>query len=339
MHLILSNPLSRLLGEEFIEAVLRRYFQTLFERDFEPKLADHCPVAITFAGNGRDPGVGAAPDDSSRLATPLSKNGCPRPPARQGRTAVQLTYGEENRLKTILFLGVAASLACGADEVNIALEPPRFNLAQVWRIAAHDSSLKTQFVSLMGSGTRLPDGRIVFSDNGAKVVRVLSADGTSLDYFGREGGGPGEFDTPMMSGMLGDTLYVWDLTSAGEIELFDTTFTPLGRVGTWESGGYGLFRGPLTIAPHSLIRDVGTEPPQFDVYDSRGEKVSTIVVDTAPRTAVHRFLLEGNRSQQTSPITAYWRAARMPSGSELLVLSPGDLFGGFRARSRGVVYR
>lgn len=58
---------------------------------------------------------------------------------------------------------------------------------------------------------RLSDGRIAVANNRAPDVRVFSPTGEHLHTFGSRGEGPGEFDSPVLIGVLpGDTLVVVD---------------------------------------------------------------------------------------------------------------------------------
>jgi len=59
--------------------------------------------------------------------------------------------------------------------------------------------------------TRLPDGRIAVVNNRAPDIRIFSAAGEHLHTFGSRGEGPGEFNSPVLAGVLpGDTLVVVD---------------------------------------------------------------------------------------------------------------------------------
>ena len=63
----------------------------------------------------------------------------------------------------------------------------------------------------VSGGVRLPDGRIAVSDNGSFQLRIFGSDGTFLSAGGREGEGPGEFQSIRVMGVLGqDTLVIVD---------------------------------------------------------------------------------------------------------------------------------
>ena len=59
------------------------------------------------------------------------------------------------------------------------------------------------------------DGRIVVSDGVAQELRVYDASGEFERTIGRQGEGPGEFATaPMITGLAGDTIFVFDSRSS-----------------------------------------------------------------------------------------------------------------------------
>lgn len=63
----------------------------------------------------------------------------------------------------------------------------------------------------ISGGARFPDGRIFLSDAGSFQLRSFEPDGTAIGSWGREGEGPGEFQSIRIIGVLpGDTLVVLD---------------------------------------------------------------------------------------------------------------------------------
>ncbi|HET7461920.1 MAG TPA: hypothetical protein VFJ82_11760 [Longimicrobium sp.] len=63
----------------------------------------------------------------------------------------------------------------------------------------------------VAAGVRLDDGRIVVANGGGGELRVYDAAGRFVRRFGREGRGPGEFESLAWVGRLpGDTLVAWD---------------------------------------------------------------------------------------------------------------------------------
>lgn len=113
----------------------------------------------------------------------------------------------------------------------------------------------------VSGGTRLSDGRIVLSDNGSFQLRVFGPDGTFLGRWGREGEGPGEFQSIEIVGKLaGDTVVVLDGRQR-RISLFhpDTGFLAQSTIeeevgmtfvsnGLFRDGSI-VFGGGLTFGP------------------------------------------------------------------------------------------
>jgi hypothetical protein len=77
-------------------------------------------------------------------------------------------------------------------------------------IGTLDGDTLYQLYQISG-GARLPDGRIVLSDAGSYQLRLFGPDGTARGSWGREGEGPGEFQSIDVVGVLGgDTVVVLD---------------------------------------------------------------------------------------------------------------------------------
>lgn len=67
-----------------------------------------------------------------------------------------------------------------------------------------------QFFSVRGA-VRLSDGRIVVLNAGTSQLRLYGVDGSHVSSSGRQGSGPGEFESPtQLVRLSGDTLLVWD---------------------------------------------------------------------------------------------------------------------------------
>jgi hypothetical protein len=93
---------------------------------------------------------------------------------------------------------------------------------------------------------RLSDGRLALSNAGTGEIRILSTDGTLLTTHGREGDGPGEFQTPTLLGLLAaDSLLVWDqgLRRVSVVHV-ETGFARSYQV-DWNGTGFPLARGML----------------------------------------------------------------------------------------------
>ncbi|MGW8267810.1 MAG: hypothetical protein ACWGSQ_15700 [Longimicrobiales bacterium] len=77
-------------------------------------------------------------------------------------------------------------------------------------IGSLDGDTLYQLYEISG-GARLADGRILLSDAGSVQLRGFGPDGTARGSWGREGEGPGEFQSIRIMGVLsGDTLVVLD---------------------------------------------------------------------------------------------------------------------------------
>jgi hypothetical protein len=107
-----------------------------------------------------------------------------------------------------------------------------------------------QFFGLAGFH-RFADGRIGVVDSGSREVRIYSDDGVHLESFGQRGGGPEEFEMPVLAGTVGDTLIVVDRAHHRLTFLHpDEGFVGLARVSD-EVGGYlnpaGSFANGQTV--------------------------------------------------------------------------------------------
>jgi hypothetical protein len=113
----------------------------------------------------------------------------------------------------------------------------------------------------VSGGARLSDGRILLSDNGSFQLRLFGPDGTAVGSWGREGEGPGEFQSIRVVGALeGDTVVVLD-GRLRRIHLFHPDLGFLGQstideeVGMtfFSTGMFGngdiVFGGGLTFGP------------------------------------------------------------------------------------------
>jgi hypothetical protein len=114
--------------------------------------------------------------------------------------------------------GSLHAVASGGEETEPELW--RLSEAPILEIGVREGAEEYQFFRVGGS-LRLPDGRIVVANTGARELRVFGADGGFLKTVGRDGEGPGEFRWPSRIRLLGaDTLLVWD-QSLQRVSLFD----------------------------------------------------------------------------------------------------------------------
>lgn len=94
---------------------------------------------------------------------------------------------------------------------------------------------------------RFADGRIAVVNAGSREVRIFDRRGKHLVTFGQRGGGPEEFEMPVLAGALGDTLLVVDQAQHRMTFLHpDSGFLGIVRISD-EVGGYlnpaGTFAG------------------------------------------------------------------------------------------------
>ncbi|MDH3292667.1 MAG: hypothetical protein OEO20_17340 [Gemmatimonadota bacterium] len=76
-------------------------------------------------------------------------------------------------------------------------------------IGAGEGDTTYQFFGIAGAH-RTAEGQFVVVNAGSRDVRVYDARGTFLRSFGRSGGGPEEFEAPVLGGVVNDTLIVVD---------------------------------------------------------------------------------------------------------------------------------
>src|SRR5688500_8550040 len=88
-----------------------------------------------------------------------------------------------------------------SDRNGIAID----TIAIVDTIVTSDAALGGQIELAVA-----PAGRVYIAD--ARMQRLISVaeDGSDLHFIGRKGNGPGEFHTPWLIGVTGDSLRVWE---------------------------------------------------------------------------------------------------------------------------------
>lgn len=139
-------------------------------------------------------------------------------------------------------------------------------------------------------------GDVYVLDGSAREVRVFSSDGERLRAFGGQGEGPGEFSLPTNMGLLGDTLWVSDL-SGQRITWFgpggEVLFTTPARRISVEGGPPGMSLSVFPSKPRAdglieseLMRVVSLDrqirPYTYPVvlFDRDGEIVDTMRWET-----------------------------------------------------------
>jgi hypothetical protein len=104
-------------------------------------------------------------------------------------------------------------------------------------IGAAEGDHAYQFFGVAGLH-RFGDGRIGVVDAGSREVRIFDGGGAFLRSFGRQGGGPEEFEMPILAGARGDTLLIIDRANHRLSWLHpETGFARSARVSD-EVGGY-----------------------------------------------------------------------------------------------------
>lgn len=100
---------------------------------------------------------------------------------------------------------VLAGCASGSEQTS---QLPRWRVVEELRIGSPDdpTALITT-VSAMAVGR---DGRMYLAQPDDGTVRVFDSDGVLVDFIGRRGQGPGEFQNLYTLGLLADTLYTID---------------------------------------------------------------------------------------------------------------------------------
>ena len=116
----------------------------------------------------------------------------------------------------------------GVVHVTSAGTPPAWQLAQVVSIgpkSVTEQETPDEFgwVSAVALG---PDGTVFVADAGNHEIRVFGLDGAHLRTFGREGEGPGEFESIYSIAWVGDRLLAFD--------------PPQGRIGEFSAVGEWL---------------------------------------------------------------------------------------------------
>ena len=130
VRLTVSNALSELLDEGFIEGVLLRHFQPLFEPEFAALFETHYPNGIQFVVNGRELARASANEERIPITIRLARK---RRPAAAGylfRSTVALAEGERGiaiatRGKVIKrgwdWIGMTPA---GADQIGGLIDAP-----------------------------------------------------------------------------------------------------------------------------------------------------------------------------------------------------------------------
>ena len=170
---------------------------------------------------------------------------------------------------------------------------------------------------------RLPDGRIAVADDGSRELRIYGANGALVRKLGGEGEGPGEFNSVILIGLLGDSLVAVDrrlrrVSLLHPDEGFSRSFTitePVANlpIGAWffesgsvliedfplsdedpREGGFNRYRARLKSCDMSgtLLSDFGEFPGEeafmatHQTEDGPASEILSVPFGKSPKVAV-----------------------------------------------------
>ena len=243
---------------------------------------------------------------------PASLGGSPDPARAHGRPAVlRLAIG---------LLATAALTACAGDssegrsteDAAVALGPrPWATPESWWEITLEDVSEPDLFLTSIDDMDVDSRGRVFLVDRPAGGITVLTPELGALATVGRQGEGPGEFESRQAQILPGDTLLVYD-RRLGRVTLFDpdnlevvTTMPPPNlerRVVTnlWKRPGQGRFFAldrPPYVAGAGEAADLGRTEVLLAFDESADVIVDTLVIVPGTEALVVRregFLTVGS---------------------------------------------
>lgn len=225
---------------------------------------------------------------------------------------------------------LAGMLLATSTDAGAQRPLPIYDVREEIRIASNETAPGMALTAVHHLAV-LPDGRIITVHRDEAVVRIFAADGRLARVVGRRGDGPGEFRRPVLAGYVLDTIWVHDATRRRYVRVrADGELTDL-----LASPGGGAPLG-LTSATTSL-RASGSDSMPITVH--RGE-TGVRILPVTRRIAGHRFDLRdegargrrGGRGPETvemySPLAVGTLFELAPGGHELVVVEPGELWGG-----------
>jgi len=229
---------------------------------------------------------------------------------------------------------------CGSEEVSrvVALEPepPLHEAVEVFRLGSVDG-LDDAFAPI-GRGLLNIDPstqRIVVGQPGRGEVRVYDAEGQLVTIMGGRGEGPGEFNAMLSLGILGDTIYVTNL-SPPRITYFSISGDHLdtGLLSLDSEIGTGLFPAPPStlfpdgrggiatplLAGSDFVLDI--DVPTLWV-DRDGSVLDTLFTLSTLESSVHLEVdtpLGARTSRVSRPFPDFPLFAVSPAGARLAVV-------------------
>ncbi len=120
-----------------------------------------------------------------------------------------------NRSYGVAILGLGAALAFAGPTSGTAQQqqlPPLFDLVEDLRIVSNDAVPQMSLTQVTGL-TVLADGSIVTAHSSEFLIRVFNPNGRLALAFGRRGEGPGELQSIMRLGSVGDSIWADDFRS------------------------------------------------------------------------------------------------------------------------------
>lgn len=198
--------------------------------------------------------------------------------------------------RLLVLVAAAIAGACGAGGAGSDLETARLEPVLELRIGSVDDpdDWLTRFDHLVVG----PDGRIYTPHEQEKLIRVHDAEGRLVRAFGREGAGPGEFRRLDAIGLLGDTLWVFDMGNS-RFSYFTLDGEPIGhrRVTIDPAGpersppmpvGHfsdGTIRGDVLAPDSDVAAGRITDTPILRI-DEKSEPLDTVAIQHLTNTTL-----------------------------------------------------
>ncbi len=248
-----------------------------------------------------------------------------RPVAVSGDRRVRgLARGVGGLLLAVVPLSGAPLAEPGADD------PCRWSVSERARWGSVDGP---DALAPVAAGARAPSEDVVLiAEPAAHRVRLFDLGGGELPSIGRDGVGPGEFRSPVLTGFFGDDVWVWDLAigrlsyiSASTGRFLDSRALPTGGRAAALTDGSALYvaRTPPSGAPQerlvSRVPESVRDPAEGDTLHVMSLRAGTLQIRAGEVTRV---------SRQPFSDDPLWAVA--PNGQWVVVLDRRT--GGDRAR-------
>jgi len=196
--------------------------------------------------------------------------------------------------------------------IGAAAGPEEDNLTRVW------------------DATVLPGGGIALINGGASEVQIRASDGSHIRTLGRQGSGPGEFNSPRWLAVRGDTLMVFDpLQGLGRMTLYSLSGDLLGTE-TLQVDGLN-YPSPDALLPDGSYLDEVSEGSidwtevghvVYTRYPIRYARIDGAVdtLTTAPGSEAWREFFQNGISQADVP---FGRGSYTAVGADRIYLGNG----------------